>query len=188
MTHRTLRHRPGFTRLLSASPSGAAPQLRRGFTLIELIIFVGITTMTLVVLMTALTSMLSVREKTKVNADVQQSLRAAMERIGMSILNATSLVAADSDILSLGGAPGIGGESATAAIQYYRCGNAICAQESGGSAAALTPSSVNVSTLTFSNLSNGSPGTVKVTIAGTDTATSGVHPTFTLISSFSLRQ
>lgn len=175
-----LHPRLSFTRL--------RPGLRRGFTLIELIVFVGITTLTLIVLIQALASMLTVREKTKLSADVQQSVRAAMERIGMSIMNATSLVAADSDILSIGGSPGIGGESATAAVQYYRCGSAICAQEEGGSAAALTPSSVNVSSLSFSNLSNGTPGTVKVSITATDTGAGALKPTFTLISSFSLRQ
>jgi type II secretory pathway pseudopilin PulG len=163
--------------------------VRRGFSLIELVIFMAITTLTMVILMRSLMTILAVRERTKIAADVQQTSRMAMERIGLAIMNATSLTAADTDILSLGGSANIGGEAATSAIQFYRCGNAICVQEGANPAVTLTPSSVNVTSLVFSNLSNGSPGIVKVSIAATDTNNmTSVHPVLTITSSFALRQ
>lgn len=168
MTRRTRSHRPGFS-------------------LLSLILYTGMVSLTVIVLMRTVTATLIVRQKTGAFTDVQQTVRGAMDRIRLDVMNATSLDGADEGILLLGPSAEFMGYPAGDSSQFHRTGNTIYIKEGSDPPVALTPPSVNVTALTFARLT-GTPEGVRVTISAIDNGPSLVHPSFTLTSSFSLRQ
>jgi len=168
---------------------------RPGFTLIETIVYIGITVMVIVASVHVMLATMGAREKTEIVSAVQQDLRFAMDRIANAILDARDIDTSgstfgnDSGVLSLTMS---GSSAALDPTVFTLSGSRIYIQEGAGVAFPITSPTILVDQLRFTNLSAiDSYGTVKVRIHATD-AYAGSDKTYedkmTLETSVSLRQ
>lgn len=167
---------------------------RASFTLIEMILYIGMSAIIIVALLRVMITITTTREKAQTVSSVQQELRFVMDRITASARNAVdiniagSTFGSDNGVLSLS----MSGASLNPTV-FTLTANRITVKEGLAAAQSLTSSGVLIDRLRFANLSaNGTNGTVKVTIHGTDAVAGSADPTytdtFTLETSVSLRQ
>lgn len=119
--------------------------MRRGFSLLELIIYIAITIMITVVLTELVVVMLRVRERNLAEREVQQNLRFAISRLERAITQATAVTGsypADTLTLTIGGASTV----------FSLSGGALQINEAGAGAVSLTTSKVTVSALSVGNM------------------------------------
>lgn len=168
--------------------------IRRGFTLIEMILYIGMSAIIIVALLRVMITISATSEKAQTVSGVQQELRFVMDRVTATARNAVDLNTAgstfgsDNGILSLT----MSGTSITPTI-FSLSANRIFIKEGPSAAQPLTSSGVLIHRLHFTNLSAiGTNGTVKIIIHGTDAVAGSADPTytdtFTLETSVSLRQ
>ena len=127
---------------------------QRGFSLLELIIYLAITIVVMVVLAESVVVMLRVRERNLANREVQQNLRFVMARIERALTQATAVTGTyPANTLTLT----IGGDTTTFRI----ASNVLQIQEgAAGSFLDLTTSKVTagpIATNIFTKISNPSP-------------------------------
>ncbi len=140
-----------------------SPALRKGFTLLELIVYVALASVIVITILQVTLLVLSAKDKTSSQSDVQQYLRLALQRMTTEMLNAQQMTAADNGVLSL--------TTPTGSTTFYLANGVIYRKESSGTALAITPPNLKVQTLQFSNLSNGTASqTVNITVSITDPA------------------
>lgn len=126
---------------------------QQGFTMIELIVYLGIATIALLVFYGFAADVMRAAARVKTTSDVQGNARVVMSRI-MNDVRASSAAAVAGGQLSLT----IGASSKcyfldAGAVKYYDCSN-------HASDATLTDSSVNVSALSFDAASSPQIGIV----------------------------
>jgi Tfp pilus assembly protein PilW len=166
---------------------------RAGFTLVELIIYIAISTIVVVALLNVMIVILGAREKTTVRTEVQQNLRFALDRITSTAHDAVGLNTGTS---TFGSAAGVLSFAMTGSTLnptiYSRCGSRICIKEGSASSVAITASGALVDEFRITNLSAaGVPATVKVRLHATDniTGTQAMQTAaMTLETSLTLRQ
>ncbi|MBI4281503.1 hypothetical protein HY625_01640 [Candidatus Uhrbacteria bacterium] len=134
---------------------------QRGFSLLELIIYIGITIMIVATLAEMTVVMLRVRERNIVRQEVEQNLRFVMSRLETALTQATAIVGTPGSTLELT----IGGVSTT----FSLVSGVLKIDEGGGAGAiALTTDKVTVSALgggnMFTKVSNPSPAKDSVQI------------------------
>lgn len=114
------------------------PIMRKGFSLLELIIYIAITIMIVTVLSETVMVMLRVRERNLAEREVQQNLRFVMSRLERAITQATAVTVSDATTLSLT----IAGADPTV---FSVSSGALQINEAGAGAISLTTSKVTVS-------------------------------------------
>lgn len=144
-----------------------------GFTLVELLLYVGITSLLLLATSFFLSMLLESRIKNQTIAEVEQQGLAVMQAITQATRNADAL-----------NSPSLGASAVSLSINTYTAGvnptvfdlsgGAIRISEGGGSAVALTNSRVTASSLNFQNLSqSGTPGNIRISFTLTHVNNSG---------------
>lgn len=164
-----------------------------GFSLIELIIYVGITAVVVVVAFNVILSVMEMRERTVVVGDVQQELRFAMDHMVNTMLRSidvnvgASTFDNDNGVLSLS----VSDPSYDPTVYFLSAGS-IYIQEGAGEGLPLTGPTIEVDQLLLENRTSpyANP-TIKITMHGLDTS-SGTGLIYegetTLVTSITLRQ
>lgn len=136
--------------------------MKKGFTLVELLLYLGLSAIMILVIATFFQTMLSARAQNQVIAEVEQQGAQVIQRITQTIRNADNITS-----------PAIGASAASLTLDMAPVGvdptvfdlssGVARVTEGAGSPVALTNTRVTVSGLTFQNLSRAStPGTVRV--------------------------
>lgn len=161
--------------------------LRKGFTLVEYILYIGISAVLLVALLQGTLLIFETRETLAQPHPVQEELRFATRRLTLAIRAAISIdtvasvFQSDDGVLSL-----TMSGSAVTPTMFSLSGSAIMMNEGISPAIALTSSRIVVETLRFENLSApNTAGTVKIRIDARPTSTG---QTLSLETSVSLRR
>ena len=123
----------------------------RGFTLIEMLVYISILAVMTVVIITVTLSQSQAYADFKVTRNVYTSASASLERMAREIRAADSIIIGSS---SLDSHPGIltlqkTGTSGTETVQFYLEGNTLKVQENSSSEGALTRKEVSVTNLVF---------------------------------------
>lgn len=145
---------------------------KKGFTILELLLYVGILSAVMFSIAFFIQMMMSARLKSQTIAEVEQQGQQVMQQITQVIRNANSITA-----------PAAGTNGASLTVDVYDAGkdptiidvasNVLRIKEGAGSAVPLTSSRVNVSGSSFQNLSRAStPGTVRIQFTITHVNTS----------------
>jgi type II secretory pathway pseudopilin PulG len=136
--------------------------LKKGFTLVELLLYVGVASIMLLAVSVFLSTLLTSRVKNQTIAEVEQQGMLVMRLIGQTVRNAESVNSpaqgASGAALSLDVIPG-----ASDPTLFDLFGGAVRITEGVGSPVALTNSRVVATALVFENLSRtNTPGVVRV--------------------------
>lgn len=148
----------------------------KGYTLIEMIIYIAVTTILLLVILDALVSIQQTRQRAVLSNRVSQSAVTALERMSRDI-RSSSEVATTTSVL--GTHPGVltlnTATTAPAEIKFFLSGGTLHVSEDGVDRGSLTRNNVFVDNLIFHRIESGSTTeAVKVEmrlITGTSTAT-----------------
>lgn len=138
--------------------------MNRGFTLIELIIYIGIVTAVLIVAFNFGWEIIYGNVKSQARREVQQNVRFCLEKITRTIKEASAIQS-----------PGLGNSSSTLSLEmsdpnlspinFWLADNKLYINRGGGGPYELTSNRVKVTNLQFTNLSyEGTPGTVRVEV------------------------
>ncbi|MEK7607278.1 MAG: hypothetical protein AAB444_03735 [Patescibacteria group bacterium] len=135
---------------------------RQGFTLVELLLYVGLSSLLLLTMTLFLSTLLESRVKNQTVAEVEQQGAAALHMMAQIIRNAESITSPiqgnNASSLTLNVITG-----ANDPTVFDLSSDALRITEGAGSPMVLTNSRVTVSGLTFQNLSHtGTPGAVRV--------------------------
>lgn len=133
-----------------------------GFTLVELLLYLGLAAIMVLVIATFFGTMLEARVQNQVIAEVESQGATVLQRITQTIRNADNITS-----------PAIGASASSLTLDMVPIGidptvfnlasGVIRITEGAGSAVALTNSRVTVSALTFRNLSRiSTPGTIRI--------------------------
>lgn len=161
---------------------------QRGFTLVEFILYIAISSIVVVTLTRGVLMLLQTRGKIALSLPVQQELRFATRRITETIRNAVAVNPAPASVF--GSPNGMLSLAMSGSLRsptvFSLSGSTIIASEGLTPAIALTSPSIVVQQLQFENFSAPlTPGTVKILIQAKDVAN---QKTFNLETSVSLRQ
>lgn len=134
----------------------------RGFTLVELLLYISISSVILLVSSLFLSSLLESRIKNQTILEVEQQ--------GVRIMQDITQIARNSEEITLPVQGGSGSsitfdvaDAGDDPIVFDLAGGVIRISKGGGSAISLTNSRVTASNLTFQNLTRtGTPGTIKI--------------------------
>ena len=118
----------------------------KGFTLIEMILYISLSAVILFVISMFLMSLLTARTKNQSIAVVDQEGNKAMSIITQTIRNANSLVSVSSGTLELA--------SGTGVDTIFTLSNGVITMNENGTVTPLTSSLVKISNLNFRNLSS----------------------------------
>jgi len=144
------------------SCSFSKPKIENGFSLIELLLYISLSGIILLSILTFMASLLDARVKNQAIAEVDQSGTAIMQLITQTIRNATAINSPSSgtsaSTLSLNTAV-----PANNPTVFDLSGGAIRITEGAGSPVNISSSRVVVSNLNFQNLSQPSaPGNIRL--------------------------
>lgn len=135
---------------------------RRGFSLIELVVYVGvITILTSAIVLFAMWT-IQVAAKIKINYALTNNARRAMEimtyeiKKSKSIYTPTSIFGASPGHLSLEQTATSSPQETTTFIDFFLCGQNLCEKKEGQNPVALTNDQVKITNLSFTQLSNSS--------------------------------
>ncbi len=157
---------------------------KRGFTLVEFVIYVGIVALMITSLSSFLIMAVSARTKAEAVANVEEQGIAAMQRITQTIRNATSITAPSIGTSSATGATVVVPTGALSPTLFNLSSGVLQMKEGAGAYVDLTSSQVVVSGLTFYNVSRPSTsGSMKIQFTVSTPATS-VAPHFTYSKTF----
>lgn len=169
-----------------------ASSARGGFTLVEMLLYIGIASVILVLSLQTLIRVMESRQRSAASSDVQQGLRVAVNRMLDTALNAASVDAGTSVFGTANGRLAFTmGDAADSPTVFALSGNAVTLAAGAKAALPLTPPTVKVDTLRFTNLtpSNG-VAAVRIEIHATQSGAlvSGAPQAMTIDTSFSLRR
>jgi prepilin-type N-terminal cleavage/methylation domain-containing protein len=160
--------------------------MRRGFTLVELLVYIGISAIILIALANFFGLLFFAQANDRINADVQEEGSAAMEMMTQTIRNASAITSpatgTTATSLSLAG---------TTSTIFNVSSGILEVTEASGAPVPLTSARLFMSGVSFSNLSaTGTPGVVRIQFTLGDlkpNATSVTDYAQTFIDSASLR-
>lgn len=150
---------------------------QRGFTLVELLLYIGVASLLIVTISSFITLMWEARVKNRTIAEVEQQGLQAMELITQTVRNAESVTV-----------PSAGAQSSTLTVDaadaaddptVFResSGQLVIDEGSTPTTTAVTNDHVTVSGLAFTNLSvSGTPGVVRIEFTITYNASADTNP------------
>lgn len=164
----------------------------RGFSLVELLVAIGILSLVLVMVLSLVFWMQYYHAKVKADKEVAESARRAMDTIIYEIRHATDVYVSTTSAgqLSLETTRYVpAGESVTF-IDFFLCGTAVCMKKESQTPIALTPDAVEFTNLQFARVVNSTATSVTVTLQAqykNANADSGNVASTTISSTASLR-
>lgn len=170
--------------------NGQKSNIQSGFTLVELVLYISITSVMILVISVFLSTLLESRIKNKTIAEVESQGARVMQLITQTARNAEAITS-----------PALGASASSLTLDVVTVASdpaifdlssgVIRIKEGTGLAVALTNSRITASGLSFSNLSRAStPGTIRMTFTLSHVNTSGRNEyeyTKTFYGSASLR-
>ncbi|KKU21986.1 MAG: hypothetical protein UX33_C0017G0002 [Candidatus Azambacteria bacterium GW2011_GWC1_46_13] len=135
---------------------------QKGFTLIELIIYIAIFAVISLVLTDFFITLAKVRAQTEARGEVRQNLSRTMERLSQVIHSASGVNSASGNTLSLAMT-----DSAKNPTIFTVTENALTIQEGASPATALTSDKVIIGKLSFASINNPSPAKKSVQLSVT---------------------
>ncbi len=165
---------------------------KKGFSLVETIIYIGLLVLVLVAIMNMTLSMARAYGYFKLSRHVQTSAINALDRMVRDIRNAQSVNVGQS---TLGTSPGVLTLITTSAtgtaqtLQFYVATSTLRVKQDGGDVGPLTLSDVSVSSLIFRQISTGISQAVKIELtlstgSGSTTRTANFYDTAILRDSY----
>lgn len=140
----------------------------RGFTLIELILYMGLVALFLTAATTSLWDIILGNVKSSVHQEVQENMRYAAHRIQFEVRNANSVNASSSFGVNLASDPtrvlSLSAPSPDDPTQFRVSSGALQIKRGSGNWTSLTSQAVEVTDLTLLDLSDGSSENVKFAI------------------------
>jgi len=164
-----------------------------GFTLLEMIIYIGISSVVLVALLNVMLTIFSTRSKTEAGAEVQQNLRYGVQRITVTARNALGVNTGASTFGSANGVLSFAMSGTTLNPTVYSlCGTQLCIKEGVSATVAVTASGALIDEFRLTNLTGSpAPATVKIRLHATDAYAGTIASqtaVMTLETSITLRQ
>lgn len=148
---------------------------RSGFTLLEMIIYIGITAVVVVSLMNIMITVFETRERTENVSEVQQSARLVMDRITNTLTYATDVeISSDGDLITTKA-----GEQSPVVFSVRN--RMLFVQRGSQAAKQLTPDTIQVTNLQFRSI-DAHAVDIYLTISN------GTDDSITLVSTITLRQ
>ncbi len=137
-------------------------RLRHGFTLLEYILYIGLSAAILVAMLRGSLLLIRTRDKLSTLQPIQEELRFTSRILTRTIRNAISINTSTSTFGSDNGVLSVTLSDPTVSPTIFTLQNGfILMQEGGGSPLALTSSKIIVEQMKFTNLTAGTTGTVK---------------------------
>lgn len=151
-----------------------------GFSLVEVLISIAIFSMILLVVLSFFLSINASNSKTKADREAQENAKMALEKMTYEIRSAKSIYTptTTSNQLSLETARYLPTGEISTFIDFFLCGSAICLKTESQDPIILTSSSVQVTSLEFTRLLNGTIPSVRI-----DLTVNYVNPSNSLNSS-----
>lgn len=139
---------------------------KRGFSLIEVLISVGILSIAVVLLSTFIFQLNYSQAKTKADREALENARRAMDIMAYEIRGADSIYASTTTAsqLSLQTSRYLPAGEQTTFIDFFVCGFALCFKKESQNPITLTSDLVQVADLQFVSAQNGSKPSVKITM------------------------
>lgn len=129
----------------------------RGFTFIETILYVGILSIFITGVVNYALNFITIRTKSNVAQEVNDNLRLVMDRLSYEIRNATTLNSVSATTLSVGTS-----ETSRNPTVLSLINGQIFIKLGTGTSQPLTSDLVNISNLTFTNLSSGDTKSINI--------------------------
>lgn len=165
---------------------------RSGFTLLEMLLYIGIASFVLVTALQTMIRILETRQVSVAATEVQQSLRIVTNRIIDTSLNATGINVGSSVFGSETGSLSFSmTDSAKNPTVFSLSNHAVTLKEGAAAAVPMTSPDVMVQRLRFTNLTPaGGVAAVRIEIYGVQSGTlvTGQPQTMTIDTAFSLRR
>ena len=138
----------------------------RGFTLIELIIYLGVLTIIVIVVSSFLLWMVRSTTKAKVVRDTASNARRAMNIMAQEIREADSLYTptSSSTQLSLQTSRNTPAGETTTYIDFFLCGNSLCLKRESANPVSLTSGNVLVTQLEFVEVTTSSVPSIQISL------------------------
>jgi prepilin-type N-terminal cleavage/methylation domain-containing protein len=145
---------------------GPALSRAEGFSLVEIIVSLAIFALILFVIISFFLSMNTSNSKTKIDGEALESAREALDQITYEIRSAKSVYTPTTteNQLSLETFKYVPDGERSSFIDFFLCGTAVCVKKESQVAVALTPSSVQVTGLTFSQILTSTSQSIQVNI------------------------
>lgn len=170
----------------------ATKKLRSGFTLVEMLLYIGIASIILVIALQTMIRVLETRKRSTASAEVQQSLRITTNRIIDTSLNATGINVGSSVFGSTNGTLSFSMNDSTVNPTIFTLSNSAIYVTTGAQAPLpITSPAIKVDTLLFTNLtpSNGVPAVrIEIHASQSGSLVVGQSQTMNIDTSFSLRR
>jgi prepilin-type N-terminal cleavage/methylation domain-containing protein len=136
----------------------------RGFTVIELLVSVGILSIMLVLLLGFVFGIVNSNDKTKADRYAVNNARRAMDVMTYEIKHATSVYTPTTtqNQLSLETTNYLPEYETTSYVDFFLCGTSLCMKKESQDPIAITSDTVEISDVTFTQLTNGSYPSVNI--------------------------
>lgn len=121
--------------------------MRRGFTIVELLVYVAITTVAITVFAAFMADITKSASRSRVVKEVEQNAQFVMNKMAQDIRHAQAVASVSPNSLTLTLSPTLNVTYAYDATNY-----AVTYQENAGTAMAISNTQVRVTSLTFSNI------------------------------------
>jgi len=163
-----------------------------GFSILEVLISIAIFSFILLTVMSFVFWMSSSNVKTKADADVLENAQRIMDTITYEVRGAKSIYTPTTTAtqLSLETLRYLPTDETTSYIDFFVCGTSICLKKESQSPLPLNPDSVQVTSLAFSQVQNGSTPSIEVSLtmaAKNPSGQIGSSASVTLQSTIALR-
>ena len=137
-----------------------------GFTMIEVLISVGIFALILLMIVSVVFWMNYYNSKTKADSQVQENARRVMEVMAYEIKGAKGVYTSTttSNQLSLETLHYLPNDETTTYIDFFLCGSAICLKKESQNPVTITSDTVQASSLQFIQITNGTSPSVKINL------------------------
>jgi len=137
-----------------------------GFTLVEIIIYIGVFLIIVTVILVFMLWFANTSTKTKVMREVLTNARKSMEVIAREIKSAKSVYTptTSSTQISLETLNYRPPEEETSYIDIYLCGSKICLKKEGQNPEIITSDNVNVTNLVFAHILTGSVSSFQINL------------------------
>ncbi len=160
----------------------------QGFSLLEVLVSVAIFSFLLLAVVSSVFWMNYSSSKAKADREALENGRKVLDSITYEIRGAKSVYTSttNSSQLSLETTRYLPNDETTTFIDFFLCGSAICLKKESQDPVVLTSDTVQVSSVTFSQVSNGNKPSIKIDLtlsASNETGSSSVN----LLSTASLR-